>query len=291
MNINHRAKGSVAASEGTKSPPVAGSPAQIQRLLDVMASLRAPEGCPWDRAQTFESLVPYLQEESAEYIDALRAGDAAAMLEELGDVLLQIVFHAQIAEEAEMFSFQDVVDGIAEKLWSRHPHVFGDHARAENPAEVEQVWEAQKAKERVARGEDAAPRSPLDRVPRSMEPLTRAHELGRRAAKVGFDWATADDVIPKIHEELAELQQARDLHDADGVEEELGDLLCAVVTLARKLGVRPDAALARTNRKFEERFAYVAARMNEEGLALSAEQMEAMSRHWDDAREKRVERG
>lgn len=262
--------------------------AQIQHLLDLMASLRAPDGCPWDRAQTFESLLPYLQEEAAEYIDAVREGDTDAMKEELGDVLLQIVFHAQIAREQEVFDIQDVIDGLVEKLWTRHPHVFGPRDAAADSAEVENVWEEQKRKERAARGEEQE-KNPLRRVPRSLPTLARTHQLSKAAAKVGFDFDSPAQVLAKVEEELQELREAMTSGDLVHTEEELGDVLMSVANLARKLGVRPDVALARTNQKFVRRFDYVIEAMDAAGYDVSEEHFETMQRFWDEAREKRVE--
>lgn len=262
--------------------------ARIQNLVDLMASLRAPDGCPWDRAQTFESLLPYLQEESAEYIDAVREGDTNAMKEELGDVLLQIVFHAQIAREQESFDLQDVIDGLVDKLWSRHPHVFGPRDAAADPEEVEDVWEAQKQLEREARGEREE-KNPLRRVPRSLPTLDRTHALSKAAASVGFDFGDVEQVFSKVEEELQELREAMTSGDLVHTEEEIGDVLMSVSNLARKLGVRPEAALARTNQKFVRRFDYVVDAMDAAGYDISADHFDTMQKFWDEAREKRVE--
>lgn len=261
---------------------------QIQDLLDLMVSLRAPDGCPWDRAQTFESLLPYLREESAEYIDAVREGDTQAMKEELGDVLLQIVFHSQIAREQKSFDLQDVIDGLVDKLYTRHPHVFGERTEAENVEEVEDVWASQKRKEREARGEKEE-KNPLRRVPRSLPTLVRTHELSKAAASVGFDFDNVAQVLSKVEEELGELREAMTSGDLVHTEEEIGDVLMSVSNLARKLGVEPEAALARTNRKFVRRFDYVVDAMTADGLEISKEHFEIMQKFWDDAREKRVE--
>lgn len=291
MNTKDRAKGSFLASEIGKDLPHAAPATSVQVLLDIMASLRAPDGCPWDQAQSFESLLPYLQEESAEYLDAVRQNDVDGMREELGDVLLQVAFHAEIAREKGLFDFQDVVDGIAEKLWTRHPHVFGDREKLYDPSAVEAVWNERKRAERAAKGiVEEGETNPLSKVSRSLDPLVRSHELGRRAAKVGFDWTSAADVVPKIREELSELEDAMSGGDADAIAEELGDLLFSVVNIARKLGVRPDAAIARANHKFERRFAYVVKAMDAEKIPLTPEQVTAMERFWNEARSKRIER-
>lgn len=260
----------------------------LQPLLDLMASLRAPEGCPWDREQTFESLLPYLQEESAEYIDAVRDHDLSAMREELGDVLLQVVFHAQIARESEAFDLQQVIDGLVHKLWSRHPHVFGDHAQVSDASAVEDVWAAQKAAERAAAGETSH-RAAWERVPRSLPPLARANAFGKAAGKIGFDFADAEEASAKVDEELQELRDAMTSGDPVHIEEEVGDLLLSVANLARKLAVRPDEALAKSNQKFERRLRYVAQKMREADQEMTAENFQKMQEYWDEARALRVE--
>lgn len=287
MNTKHRTKGSAVDAEPTSSLPSKAKATSIQRLLDIMASLRGPGGCPWDQEQSFETLLPFLQEESAEYIDAVREGDPTAMQEELGDVLLQVVFHAQIAAEKGLFDLQEVSDGIADKLYRRHPHVFGDVEGVTRAEDVERVWAAEKEKERVARGETATLSNPLARVPRSLEPLPRAYELSRQAAKIGFDWDRADDVVPKVREELDEVCAAE---SRDAQEEELGDLLFAVVNLCRKLAVRPDQALARANAKFERRFEYVLSKLTAEERGGDSGLRERMEVLWNEARAARVER-
>lgn len=267
--------------------PVKAPDTTIQGLLNIMASLRGPAGCPWDREQTFTSLLRYLVEESAEYMDAVESGDRTAMAEELGDVLLQVVFAAQIAEEEGSFSFQTVVDGIATKLWERHPHVFGDQAAAQNAADVERIWAEQKSKERAARGDDRdarIARNPLEAVPRSLEPLQRAFALGKAAAKVGFDWDNAHEVVPKVAEELEEVMDAAAQDDAEALEEEVGDLLFSVVNLARKLGVRPEAAMRRANRKFERRFAAIVDAVEADGSAVATAGRDAMEDAWERVR-------
>jgi len=260
----------------------------LQALLDLMASLRAPDGCPWDRAQTFESLLPYLHEESAEYTDAVLQRDPAAMREELGDVLLQIVFHAQIAREQQWFNLQEVVDGLVDKLWSRHPHVFGGQDAVSDASAVEDVWTEQKRKERAARNETETT-DPLARVPASLPPLARAYALGKAAAKIGFDFESAAQVIPKVQEELQEVQDAMTSQDRVHTEEEIGDLLFSVVNLARKLKIAPDTALAKANVKFMRRMGYVAEKMSENGLPLAAENQDAMEAYWNEARAARIE--
>lgn len=260
----------------------------LQALLDLMASLRAPDGCPWDREQTFESLLPYLHEESAEYADSVLQQDASSMREELGDVLLQIVFHAQIAREQQLFDLQEVVDGLVHKLWTRHPHVFGDHAEVLDASAVEDVWAEQKRKEREANAE-TTPDHPLARVPQSLDPLAKADALGRAAAKVGFDFESAASVVPKVQEELQEVRDAMTSHDRVHTEEEIGDLLFSVVNLARKLNIQPSTALGKANVKFMRRMQYIVEKMHQNGQELSAENREMMEAYWNEARHERIE--
>lgn len=280
---------------GVYDTPVKAPDTTIQSLLDIMASLRGEAGCPWDREQTFESLLRYLQEESAEYIDAVEQGDRAEMREELGDVLLQIVFAAQIAAEEGSFTFQDVVDGISEKLWTRHPHVFGDHESAMSAQDVEKIWAERKAKERLERGDDRdarIARNPLEGVSKSLEPLQRAHDLGKAAAKVGFDWDSAAEVVPKVREELDEVVEAAASGSRESLEEEVGDLLFSVVNLARKLGVRPESAMRAANRKFERRFARIVDGLESEGLSVRSASRDEMEMIWERVRheDKRTKR-
>lgn len=260
----------------------------IQQLLDLMASLRAPEGCPWDQKQSFESLLPYLQEESAEYIDAVREKDFDAMREELGDVLLQVVFHAQIAREVGAFDLQDVTDTLVHKLWTRHPHVFGGEDAVTNASAVEDLWARQKEKERRAKGE-APVRNPLAKVPKSLPTLLRTEAIGDAAAKIGFDFEGTEDAFGKVEEELEELREAMTSGDRVHTEEEIGDLLCSVVNLARKSKICPDRALAKCNQKFTRRMEYVLKKMEERGVEPSSEHMEMMEEFWREARYKRVE--
>ena len=236
--------------------------AGIARLLEIIARLRAPDGCPWDRAQDFRSIAPYTVEEACEVVDAIERGDLAGLRDELGDLLLQVVYHARMAEEAGAFAFGDVVATISAKMVRRHPHVFGERPggpRAD-PAGVD--WEAMKAAERAERGERRD--SVLDGVPASLSGLTRALKLTRRAATVGFDWTDPGDVVAKIEEEARELA-AEIGGDRDRVEEEFGDLLFVMANLARHLGVDPETALRRATAKFERRFRAVEAGLTAEG--------------------------
>jgi MazG family protein len=214
-----------------------------------MQKLRSQDGCPWDREQNFNSLLPYLLEESYEYIDAVHSGDAKLMAEELGDVLLQVVFHAQIAKEEGKFTVDDVINEICEKMTRRHPHVFGSENLGTSK-EVLKKWEEIKAAEK-----EEKPKSAMDKVPRSMVALSRAQELSRRAAKVGFDWNDPKPVLEKVKEEIGEFEAEKE--GSMEAEEEFGDILFALVNLARHKGINAETALARANAKFEKRFRQV----------------------------------
>jgi len=264
----------------TATPPAlrhAAAPATIQRLADVIACLRAPDGCPWDRAQTHASLSPYAVEEMYELLDAIDSGDTDALREELGDVLLQVVLHAELAAGDGHFVLQDVIDGIAAKMVRRHPHVFGDTPNGATDADAVAVsWKL--AKRREGRGVLAG-------VPRSMPALERADRVSRRAAAVGFDFATAGDAIDKVHEELAELQAAVAEGTEADIESELGDLLFAVVNAGRKLGVDPSRGLAGTLDRFGARFAYVERRLAERGASPETSTLAEMEALWGEAKE------
>ncbi len=260
--------------------------AGIERLIEIMARLRAPDGCPWDREQDFRSIAPYTIEEACEVADAIDRGDMAALREELGDLLLQVVYHARMAEEAGGFGFADVVRGIADKMVRRHPHVFGPESGAP-PARAEDVdWEGMKAAEREAAGKARA--SVLDDVPATLSALTRALKLTRRAATVGFDWTEPDDVLAKLDEEARELVAEIGHGDRARIEEEYGDLMFVMANLARHLAVDPEAALRRANAKFERRFRAVEAMLGAEGRSPDDATLEEMDALWD--RVKRAER-
>ncbi|WP_374711816.1 nucleoside triphosphate pyrophosphohydrolase [Symbiobacterium terraclitae] len=252
----------------------------LDPLVEVMARLRSADGCPWDREQTHESLRRYMLEEAYEVVEAIDQDDPRHLCEELGDVLLQVVFHAQIAREAGRFDMSDVVSGITEKLIRRHPHVFGE-AVAETAADVTRTWEAIKRSERG----DQAPPSVLSGVSGGLPALSRALELQKRAARVGFDWPDAAGPADKVREELDEVLSAEPA-DQEG---EVGDLLFAVVNLARKLKVDPEIALTRTNARFIRRFRYVEEKLAERGLRVTDVGLSEMDLLWDEA--KRAEFG
>jgi ATP diphosphatase len=265
----------------------------IQRLLDIMAALRTPQtGCPWDLEQDFASIAPYTIEEAYEVADAIERGDLADLKDELGDLLLQVVFHARMAEERGAFDFGGVVEAITRKLVRRHPHVFG-HARDLPAAEVKKLWDAIKQEEKAER--QAARREAgtdlqedvrfLAGIPAALPGLTRAQKLTAKAAKVGFDWPDPAQVVDKIHEELEEVREAAATGDADRIEDEMGDLLFAVANLARHHGVDPEAALRRTNAKFERRFGTIEQTLREQGRSLEAASLDEMERIWIDAKD------
>ena len=253
----------------------------IDRLLAIMARLRDPaRGCPWDREQDFATIAPYTIEEAYEVADAIERGDMTALKDELGDLLFQVVFHARMAEEAGLFGFGDVAEAIADKMERRHPHVFGDAEIASVTAQNE-AWEAHKAAERQASGAAA---SVLDGVARALPALLRAAKISRRAARIGFDWPDARAVIPKLAEEIVELEAELDQGaDPAMVEEEMGDLLFAAANLARKLDIEPETALRRATAKFERRFRQVEALAAERGIGRDLDALEAL---WQEVKQK-----
>jgi ATP diphosphatase len=271
------------------SKPLA-PPTGIARLLEVMARLRDPAtGCPWDREQSYPTIVPYTIEEAYEVADAIERGDFAALKAELGDLLFQVVFYAQMAREDGRFDFEAVAEAAADKMERRHPHVFGD-ATIDTAAAQTIAWEAQKARERAANGAGAKPVSVLEDVPRALPALTRAEKLQKRAARVGFDWPHLAQVVDKIHEELNELQHEVDQKaPKERLTDEVGDLLFACANLARKLGVDPETALRSTNAKFERRFHRIEDWLAEAGKTPDQSTLEEMDALWN--RAKAEERG
>jgi nucleoside triphosphate diphosphatase len=254
----------------------------VRMLLDVMAKLRSPQGgCPWDLEQTFATIAPYTIEEAYEVADAIERQDMAALKDELGDLLLQVVFHAQMAREAGSFDFEAVAAAIAEKMVRRHPHVFGDVTIETADAQTV-AWEDHKENERRAKAsaEGRAP-SVLDGVAAGLPALMRAIKLQRRAARVGFDWPNAADVVVKIDEELSEIKSEIDnAGRPERVQDEIGDLLFAVVNLARHLDVDPEASLRHANAKFERRFRQVEARLGAAGRSAADVGLDALEALW-----------
>jgi MazG family protein len=234
------------------------APSPIDQLLDIMAKLRDPDGgCPWDLEQDFKSVAPYTIEEAYEVADAIEREDHADLKDELGDLLLQVVFHARMAEEAGLFNFSDVANSISDKMIRRHPHVFADASHRDTDAQ-NQAWEEQKAEERAAgnKGEGA-----LDDVPLALPALKRAQKLQKRAASVGFDWPNTDRVLDKVHEEIEEVRDAMRQGDHDHIAEEIGDLMFVCTNLGRKLKVNVEGATRGANQKFERRFRHIERRL------------------------------
>ncbi|MGB8480049.1 MAG: nucleoside triphosphate pyrophosphohydrolase [Acidobacteriaceae bacterium] len=252
------------------------------RAVTIMAQLRAPGGCPWDREQTFDSIRRYTLEETYEVLDAIERKDWIGLKDELGDLLLQVLFYAEMAQEAKLFTLQDVADNLSEKLIRRHPHVFGNREGVETSAQVLQNWEEIKKSER-ADAPNVREASLLDQVPRSLPALMEASKLGSKAASIGFDWSEAAPVFDKLQEEIQELRQAIISGERKAQEEELGDLLFTVVNLARKLGMQSEFALRASNAKFRRRFASMESSASAaQSLAeLGSEELEKL---WDRAK-------
>jgi MazG family protein len=269
-------------------------PATFDDLVALMARLRSPEGCPWDREQTYATLAPMLLEEAYEAFEAVeeaREGRPAELRDELGDLLFQIVFYAQVAQERGDFAITDVTEAIHTKMVRRHPHVFAD-AKADDAAEVLRNWEAIKAEEKRAAGkaEEATETSLLDGVSAKAPALMEAYQLSTKAARVGFDWQRIEDIFDKLHEEIDELRAAIREHaeseetEQTRVREEIGDVLFAVTNIARHLKVEPEAALKVTNRKFRKRFRYIEQKLKERGRTLDAATLDEMEELWQEAK-------
>ena len=267
---------------------------EFARLVAIMATLRSPEGCPWDREQTFASLGQFVLEEAYEVVDAIERGDVRALCEEIGDHIFEGVFLAQIAADEGRFTVADSLKAVSDKLVRRHPHVFREDGRVHDAASKERApsadaalskWDTQKAAEREASGQTGGT---LGDLPQSLPALLRAYKLGKRAAGVGFDWAKAQDVVGKIEEEVAELRETLDREpgNAERAEEEMGDLLFAIANLSRKLGIEPEAALRKANVKFSSRFEAMEASIKSSGRRLEAMTIEQLEAEWQ-----RVENG
>jgi ATP diphosphatase len=255
----------------------------IEKLLDVMRQLRDPEtGCAWDIEQTFETIAPYTIEEAYEVADAIERNDLSDLQDELGDLLLQVVFHAQMASEQGSFAFDDVVNSIVDKMVRRHPHVFGD-AKFANEAELKASWEASKAAERAGKSEDT---SALADIAVALPALKRADKIQKRAARVGFDWPDVAPVWDKLQEETHEVQEALANDDAAAVQDEIGDLLFTVVNLARHVNVDAETALVAANNKFEKRFRQVEQLASKQQDVLSELSLSELDALWDKAKSK-----
>jgi len=268
-------------------------PATFEDLIKLMNKLRSPDGCPWDREQTYATLAPMLLEEAYEAFEAVeeaREGRPNDLRDELGDLLFQIVFYAQVAKETGDFSIEDVTEAIHAKMVRRHPHVFGD-TTANDTAAVLRNWEAMKAEERRAAGENEREGSLLDGVSKKAPALMEAHQLSTKAARVGFDWEKLEDIFAKLEEEIGELRAAIQTHatsnteaDHARVREEIGDLLFAATNIARHLEVEPEAALKLTNRKFRRRFGYIEKRLRERKQEFDGTTLDEMESLWQEAK-------
>ncbi len=256
--------------------------AKFAELVRIMARLRAPGGCPWDRKQTFDTIKTYLLEEAYEVMDAIDARDWPGLEEELGDLLLQPVFFAEMAREGGLFGIGDSLEAINQKLIRRHPHVFAD-ASAETAEDVKTRWDEIKKQEKAARGGEVAT-SILDGIPRSLPALVEADKIGHKVAKVGFEWQDVRGVIQKLKEEAAELAEARARQNAEHIEHEIGDLLFNLVNLARYLKVDPEQALRKTNARFRRRFAYIERAVTSAGSTLEESSLERMEELWQEAK-------
>jgi len=249
----------------------------FQRLVDIMARLRGPGGCPWDHEQTIQSLRGFVLEETYEVLDAIDNDDHATLRGEIGDLLFEGVFLAQIESEAGHFTVADSIGDVADKLIRRHPHVFAAAEGVDTPGKVVEQWEQIKAREQSDAGRK---RALLTGIPKSMPALLRAHEIGTRVAAVGFDWAKTEDVVGKIEEEVTELREAIAHEGHDRAEEEMGDLLFSIANLARKLGVEPESALRKANEKFTKRFAAVEETFERQGTSVHEATLGEMEEVW-----------
>ncbi len=262
-----------------------GKRADIQKLVDLVARLRGENGCPWDREQTRESLKPMLIEEAYEVLDALDGASPSELKEELGDLLFQVVFHAQIASEKDEFQLADIIDRLHDKMVRRHPHVFGD-ANLRTSEDVLKNWEDIKAAEKgvTSSTNPGSEKSLLDGIPSKLPALHTAYQMTAKASRVGFDWPRLEDVIAKLHEECSELMEARERKDKRRIADEVGDLLFVVVNIARFLGIDPETALRRSNKKFDRRFREVEAGIKRQGREMKDATLAEMDALWEEAK-------
>jgi MazG family protein len=260
------------------APRTSAAGREFQRLVDVMRRLRGPDGCPWDREQTIQTLRPFVLEETYEVLDAIDRADHDALRGEIGDLLFEGVFLAQLESDEGRFTVSDSLRDVTAKLVRRHPHVFGAEKGVTTAGKVLEQWEEIKSREQTHAGE---PRSVLRGMPKALPALLGAHEIATRVAAVGFDWARPSDVVKKIEEEVAELREAVDGQGAARIDEELGDLLFAIASLARKLGVEPESALRQANQKFSRRFQELERRLEAAGRSVHAASLEEMEAVWE----------
>lgn len=262
---------------------------EFEKLVELIARLRAPGGCPWDREQTHESLKPMMLEEAYEVVEAIDEGDDEELVGELGDLLLQVVFHSQIATEENRFTVAEVIDRVSSKMIRRHPHVFGDD-KAESSDDVLRNWEALKAAERAAKGKDPGEGSMLDSVSTKLPAMMEAFQMTTKVSRVDFDWPNAEAVLEKLDEEVAELKDAvRSNTSHQEISNEVGDLLFVVVNVARLLGIDPESSLKSSNRKFRRRFRYIEDRLREQGREPASSDHVEMNALWDEAKKKERE--
>jgi tetrapyrrole methylase family protein / MazG family protein len=258
----------------------------IQKLVELVETLRSINGCPWDREQTRETLKPMLIEEAYEVLEALDNEDSSELKEELGDLLFQVVFHAQIANERNEFHLGDVIDRLHEKMIRRHPHIFGD-ADMQTPQDILKNWEDIKAAERGVKStlSPESEKSLLDGIPQNLPALYKANQMTAKASRVGFDWPDLEGILAKIDEETDELRMAHASMDTQAMADEVGDLLFVAVNAARFIGIDPDSALRRSNRKFERRFRYVESRIKKQGRRMQDATLREMDVLWQEAKE------
>ena len=258
----------------------------IEQLRAVMAALRTPDtGCPWDLKQDFASIAPYTVEEAYEVVDAIARGNMDDLKLELGDLLLQVVFHARMAEEQGLFDFNDVAMAISDKMKYRHPHVFSD-THVDDAGQVQDNWEALKAAERAEKAPDSGPQSLMDDVPTALPGLTRAVKLQKRAAQVGFDWQAAAPILAKLDEEVAEFKAEMNAEtiDEQRLTDEFGDILFVMANLARHLKLDPETAIRSTNRKFDRRFRFIEQKALENGEKMDEMSLEALEAYWQESK-------
>jgi MazG family protein len=263
---------------------------KFERLVEIMRTLRSKDGCPWDLEQTLETLRPFIIEEAYEVIDAIDQGDKTQLMEEIGDLVFECVFLAQLCTENNDFSIEDSLQTVNDKLVRRHPHIFGPNKTGnkqhglnhKSSGEVIEQWNLIKAQERKDAGQDPGV---LSGIPKSLPGLLRSFKIGQRAASTGFDWPKTTDVIEKINEEVSEIRHALVRNETKNVEEEIGDLILAIANLSRKLGVEPETALQRANNKFEHRFDLLTKRIQESGRSLSETTQEELDKEWDKIKE------